>query len=112
MFVGSFAAESEAGEGGQGSEQADGAFCENFRGGHAEHGGELDDGVGARKDRVAGAGVFVEHGHFAALGEIAAHDADGGVAAAVFFRLIEQVGVPVMKGIVFANDTANFHFIL
>ena len=72
--------------------------------------GQFDDGVRPRQNGVAGPCIAPEQRRFAPLGEAAAHHADDGVAAAACTRLLQQVGVPVMKGIVFANYAANFHF--
>ena len=85
---------------------------EQFCGRKGEHGGKLDDRIGARKDRMTRARVFIKNGGFAALGEISAHHADHRVAAAQFPRFSDEIHMPVVQGIVFANNAANFHFFL
>ena len=56
------------------------------------------------------AGIFAEKSDFAALGKVSAHNTDDGVAVTLFFCPFDEVGVPVMEGIIFANYAANFHF--
>ena len=105
-----FTPEGERGKIGQGGEQAHSARGKDLGGRGGKEDGQLDDGVRPRQNGVAGPCIAPEQRRFAPLGEAAAHHADDGVAAAACTRLLQQVGVPVMKGIVFANYAANFHF--
>ena len=110
MFCSALTAECEYGEIGNGTEQFYAAFGEQFGGRYREYRRQFEHGVYACPNSVFGACIFVEYGKFAALGETAAHDAHDGIASAFRACLFQKIGVPVVKGIVFANYAANSHF--
>lgn len=53
---------------------------------------------------------FIENAHFAALGEVPAHNTKYRIASRKLARFVQNVLMSVMKRIEFTNNSTNFHF--
>ena len=92
------------------AEQPDAASGEGLGRRHAPGQRKLQHKVRAAGDGGKRARVLFEHRRFAALDEIAAHDADDpAVRSEQAAAFPDQIAVAVMKRVVFTDDPANFH---
>ena len=74
--------------------------------------GKLQDEIGSVFESHFRPGVFIYDGRFSALHEISTHDHEKPVGSGELPGSGEVIGVALVEGIVFGDDTGDFHKLL